>query len=188
MWPSKQTTEAVSEYFASMVKESIIPHPIPFWTFAILHYVAVLYIAYALLTKPINQEYYLYLLGGILVIVSNYYFHGCILTRIEQKVCNDKSWFGLVTLLKHVGVPISKDHVNFYIKYAVTLVVIGVLIRSILNQKYILFAGLGIFLTPLLFVNSQDLSKPDITIMKLSESLGESNTTTHQSHSGSHTY
>lgn len=188
MWPSKQTTEAVSEYFASIVKNSILPPPLPFWILAILHYVVVLYIAYALLTKPFDSNYYIYLLGGIVIIVSNFFFHGCIITRIEQKVSDDKSWFGLVTLLKHIGVPISKDHVNFYIKCAVILVAIGVLVRTLLHKKYILFSALGISLTPLLFVNSQDLSKPDATFMKLSESLGGSSTTTHQSHSGSHTY
>jgi hypothetical protein len=188
MWPSKQTTEAVSEYFSSIVKDSILPPPIPFWILAILHYVVVLYIAYALLTKPINNEYYLYLLGGVIIIVSNFYFHGCILTRIEQKVSGDKSWFGLVTLLKHIGVPISKDDVNFYIKCAVILVALGVLIRTFLHKKYVLFCALGISLTPLLFVNSQDLTKPDPTLMKLSESLGERSTSIHQSHSGSRTY
>lgn len=172
MWPSKQTTEAVSEYFSSLVKDTILPPPIPFWTLAILHYVVVLYIAYALLTKSFDNEYYIYLLGGILIIVSNYYFHGCILTRIEQKVCGDNSWYGLVTLLKYIGVPISKDHVNFYIKYAVTLVALGVLLRALLAKKYTLFTLLGISLTPLFFVNSQDLRKPDTTLMKLSESLG----------------
>jgi hypothetical protein len=70
--------------------------------------------------KKINSLFYCALLVWLLVIASNYYFHGCILTRIERELYNSKEWFGPVTLLlRLLNIEQTKENANWFMKYAI---------------------------------------------------------------------
>ena len=164
MYPCKETTDIVVNYTSNLVNNTQIPDTISPWILVSLHILLIFFIVYKLLTNPINNYYYIYLTVWILIILSNYYFHGCILTRIERNLMNNKEWMGPITLLRHINIPITKDTVNMYIKILSTIVCIGILLKLIKNNKYILFSILLFLFTPLLFFKTQSLVEYDSMI------------------------
>lgn len=162
MLPSPETTEKVVKVFSDILRSLPLPVFTTAWILAYVHYIVVLFIAYQLLTKNINSEYYIYLAAGLLIIISNFYFHGCILTRIEKELFQDQQWFGLISQLRHLNVPITKEQTNYTIKIAVILIAIGVFLKTIKEKQYTLFTILAITLVPLAFVKPQSLFELDI--------------------------
>ena len=49
---------------------------------------------YFLFFYPISNTFYFVLLLWALVLLSNIYFRGCILTKLERHLWNTKKWFG----------------------------------------------------------------------------------------------
>lgn len=157
MFPCKETTDIVVTTIASILHTTQIPDTLIPWFVVTIHIVAVFFLIYKLLTAEINNFYYKYLVAWIIILISNYYFHGCILTRTERFLMNDKEWFGPITLLKYIHVPITKDTVNFYIKIIASVVCTTIILKSFHEKKYSLFLFLTLIFTPLLFLKTQSL-------------------------------
>ena len=49
---------------------------------------------YFLFFYPISNTFYFVLLAWIIILLSNLYFRGCILTKLERYLWNTKKWFG----------------------------------------------------------------------------------------------
>ena len=49
---------------------------------------------YILFFYPISNTFYFILLAWIIILLSNLYFRGCILTKLERYLWNTKKWFG----------------------------------------------------------------------------------------------
>jgi NAD(P)-dependent dehydrogenase (short-subunit alcohol dehydrogenase family) len=114
-----------------------------------------------LIYKPENKHYHVYTIIWILIIYSNYYFHGCILARIEQNIFQDKTWCGPINLILHLFSWINKTNksLNNLVKYYVTAPISIILIFKYFFCKNITDTIIGsilaIILTPLLFIHPQ---------------------------------
>jgi hypothetical protein len=115
-----------------------------------------------LIFRMIKNIDYICTIIWVLIIYSNYYFNGCILSRIEQVVFNDKTWGGPISVLMyplHLYYVPNKQIMNDYIKYfwcapiSTALFFKYVLVDDIFHK---LIGGvLFILLMPLLFIHSQ---------------------------------
>ena len=128
----------------------------------LLHFIAVLHMINKLINSDIVSSYYLYTIIWIIVIYSNYYFHGCILTRIEQYVLQDKTWAGHISILfypLHLFYKPNIQIMNDYIKYfwcapISTTIILKYLFEDSIINKCIGLCLMTIFI-PLLFIYSQ---------------------------------
>lgn len=104
-----------------------------------------------------NGLFYSTILLWLLIIASNYYFHGCILTRVERELYNNKEWFGPVTfLIQLLNVEKTKENANFCMKYLIATPFSVIMMMNLLvNKCYYTFLLLFGILTPLLFIKSQ---------------------------------
>ena len=112
--------------------------------------------------RLINNMDYICSVIWVLIIYSNYYFNGCILSRIEQVVFNDKTWCGPVSVLMyplHLYYTPNKQIMNDYIKYFWCAPISTVLIFKYAMKDDIFHRLIGgvlfILLMPLLFIHSQ---------------------------------
>ena len=64
----------------------------------------------------VNLFYYLCCLIWVIIFILHFYFAGCICTRIERKLLNDKEWWGpwifYFTPLELIGVKITTNLAN----------------------------------------------------------------------------
>jgi NAD(P)-dependent dehydrogenase (short-subunit alcohol dehydrogenase family) len=127
-----------------------------------LHSFFGIFIIYNLIVKDIGILYYIYTIIWIIVIFSNYYFHGCILVKVEQKLFQDKSWIGPINMLfyfLHLFYKPDKNILNNFIKYFICAPVSTLIIlKYIFNNNWttkLIGAILMIILIPLLFIYSQ---------------------------------
>ena len=98
----------------------------------------------------------------IIIISSNYYFHGCILARIERELLQDETWAGPINITLypiHLFYKPNKQILNEYIKYfwatpISTLIILKYLLDDNITNKFIGFALCSV-LIPLLFIHSQ---------------------------------
>jgi hypothetical protein len=69
-----------------------------------------------LIIGKINILFYLSALIWAIIFIFHFYFKGCILTRIERKIWNEKKWWGpwmfLFTPLEKVGVTMTDELAN----------------------------------------------------------------------------
>ena len=128
----------------------------------LLHFIYVIYTMYKLVSADIVSSYYLYTIMWIVMIYSNYYFHGCILTRIEQYILQTKSWAGHVSILffpLHIFYQPNKQIINDYIKYFWCAPISTVIILKYLCEDDYFNKSIGLclmtILIPLLFIYSQ---------------------------------
>jgi hypothetical protein len=130
--------------------------------FVFCHMNAITYMLYKLISAEVGSIYYFYTIIWIIVIYSNYYFHGCILARIEQKIFQDKTWAGPVNIILfplHLFYKPNKQVMNEYIKYfwcapISTAIICKYLLKDSIVNKCIGLMLMTIF-TPLLFIFSQ---------------------------------
>lgn len=64
----------------------------------LIHLLANFISFYFLFLHPLGITFYLIILIWIIILISNYYFHGCILTKLERKLWKNKKWNGLYFL------------------------------------------------------------------------------------------
>ena len=121
-----------------------------------------IFLIYNLMIREINILYYIYTIIWILVIYSNYYFHGCILVRIEQSFFQDKKWNGPINMLfyfLHLFYKPNKDILNDFIKYFICAPISTIIILKYIFDHSNINNFIGIILMtiliPLLFIYSQ---------------------------------
>lgn len=81
-----------------------------------------------------NKYYYISCLIWIIIFLLHFYFKGCILTRIERQLWQDKKWWGpwvfLFTPLEKIGIPLTDELANIiFISWGV-LILSTILFRS----------------------------------------------------------
>lgn len=87
----------------------------------------------------VNLIYYLCCLLWIVIFILHFYFSGCICTRIERKLLNDKEWWGpwifYFTSLEITGIKITSNLANnIFICWGICLSFI-VLLKILYNMK-----------------------------------------------------
>ena len=88
----------------------------------------------------VNLFYYLCCLLWIIIFILHFYFAGCICTRIERKLLNDKEWWGpwifYFTPLELTGIKITANLANnIFICWGICLGVIAFL-KILYSIKY----------------------------------------------------
>ena len=150
--------DTISSSILSVINNNFIAGTI----FIFCHMNSVTYMVYNLIYAEVDSMYYFYTITWIIVIYSNYYFHGCILAKIEQNVLQNKTWVGPISILfypLHLFFKPDKLIMNEYIKYfwcapiSTTIICKYLLEDSIIN-KFIGLILMTIFI-PLLFIFSQ---------------------------------
>ena len=89
-------------------------------------------ILYLLLCK-IDKIYFIFILIWILIIILNFYFNGCVLTRIERYYLKDDKWYGPPTIpFLMLGYPISKQEANNFIYVCSFIITITIIVKLFL--------------------------------------------------------
>jgi NAD(P)-dependent dehydrogenase (short-subunit alcohol dehydrogenase family) len=157
MMPSKETTKYVVDLLVGILKQSGISDKILGIFVVMLHISFGVWAIISLVWNPVNL-YYFFCIGIWLVIIySNYFFHGCILSRVEREFFS-KSWCGPTSLIGMVSnSEITKSFANLFIKYCIAAPISTVVILKLFFYGYkILPLMLSCFLVPLLFISSQE--------------------------------
>jgi NAD(P)-dependent dehydrogenase (short-subunit alcohol dehydrogenase family) len=159
--PSKETTTLIVNFICSLLRETKLPDTLLGIFVVCIHIVFGLWMIFGTIFKSVDFNYYIYIITFLLVIVSNYYFHGCILTRIEVELLLLKNWVGPASLIGFLYDILScekftKITANLIIKYFIgfplaTIVIIKTFLANHIITSSILFC----ILTPLLFLDSQ---------------------------------
>ena len=160
LYGSKQNTEYIVNRFKEIINFPNIDNIFIAGMLAMFHTIFGVFIIISICFININNNVYNFvILGWLLIIYSNYYFHGCILTRVERALYKDNNWYGPATLFFYVfNLEQNKNKVNNTIKYFLAFPFSVILIiRMFFSRNYYRCLILFIILTPLLFINSQAL-------------------------------
>lgn len=159
--PSKETTALIVNFISSLLRETKLPDTL-LGTFVVcVHIVFGLWLIFGIIFRSVDFNYYTYIIGFLSVIVSNYYFHGCILSRIEVELLSLKNWFGPASLIGFLYDIFScekftKITANLIIKYFIGFpLAVILIIKTFLANHAITSSILFCILTPLLFLDSQ---------------------------------
>jgi len=130
--------------------------------FILIHIVSVLFVIYSIINDKVVSYYHAYSFFWIIIIYSNYYFNGCILSRIEKHILQNKTWAGPINLMLyplHLFYKPDKQIMNDYIKFFWVTPVSSFIILKYLFEDNLFNKMIGlIFITllgPLLFLPSQ---------------------------------
>lgn len=105
-----------------------------------------------------NYNPTLIIITWVIIIYSNYYFHGCLLTRLEMAFYNkNENWYGPASFFFHIfGLKQTKTKINNAIKYGIAFPFSVILIvRLFFARNFNISRFLFLVLTPLLYINSQ---------------------------------
>ena len=157
MLPSKETTAATVKLLIEIGTITGLPDTILGICTVIIHITFGIWMLGNLYIKPIGKDLAIIFVIFLIVLASNYYFHGCILSRVERAFFKTKNWCGPVSLLRYLHIDVDTTLANQIIKYGIAAPTASVVIIKLLLSGYIIFGSLfAIILTPLLFVHSQD--------------------------------
>jgi len=168
--PSKENTEFVVNCLVDFLKRSGLSDFYLGSFVVVIHVLFGLTILFALTWYKVDSTYFIYVLLWLITIYSNYFFHGCILSRVEREFftkewCGPASFFGYV--LNH---KVTKTIANYIIKYFIAAPISSIAILKLFFYGYtILSLALCSILVPLLYINSQEtlFNPPEISKTKL---------------------
>ena len=60
----------------------------------LIHLLIQLVSFYFIILHPLGFMFYFIVVVWTFILISNFYFHGCILTKLERKLWNTKEWYG----------------------------------------------------------------------------------------------
>lgn len=158
--PSKENTQQSVDLLADLLRETGLPDIVLGAGVLWFHVVAGGILVLILLFFPCNTMFYfLCVFLWNLVIVSNVYYHGCILSRLERELFHLDGWFGPVSLMNK-AMTVTKDIANFVIKFFFAVPVsVLVVFRFVWNRDtlgVIWPIFLGTFYTAIATSRSQD--------------------------------
>jgi NAD(P)-dependent dehydrogenase (short-subunit alcohol dehydrogenase family) len=184
MIPSKETTKYVVDLLVDILKQSGISDKILGIFVVVLHISFGIWAMISLVWNPVNLYYFFCIGVWLIIIYSNYFFHGCILSRVEREFFS-KSWCGPTSLLGvFFNSKITNTFANMFIKYCIAAPISIVIILKLFAYQYkVISLLLFCVLTPLLFISSQEdifsskkasLQNKVIVITGCSSGLGKS--------------
>lgn len=159
-YPSKEMTEWTVTSLAETLQQSSLPDFFLGWFVLCAHIVGGLSLVLWLLFAPVNSLYGLSVLFWLGILLSNTYFHGCILSRLERRLFHSEEWHGPVSLanicFRLLFTEVTKDISNLIIKYCFAVPVsIIVLLRLVNSEFYLPAFLLGLSFLPFAFATSQ---------------------------------
>ena len=157
---TKYIIDTVSEWMLTLTgKEN---NKVAASIFLLFHMNSVSFILYNLLVSDVSILFYFFTFIWMIIISSNYYFHGCILARIERELLQDETWAGPISISLypiHLFYKPNKQILNDYIKYfwaaPISLFIILKYIIDDDTTNKLIGLALTSILMPLLFIHSQ---------------------------------
>jgi hypothetical protein len=128
-----------------------------------LHMNAMTFMLYNLIVSDVSVLFYFLTFVWFILISLNYYFHGCILAKIERELLQDETWAGPANIMLypiHLFYKPNTQILNDYVKYfwSVPTTVIIILRYLINDDSTNIFIGVALcfILMPLLFIRNPD--------------------------------
>lgn len=91
-----------------------------------------------LILGKINMLYYICCFIWSIVIILHFYFKGCILTRIERTIWQEKKWWGpwifLFTPLEKIGIDMTNELANSIFTCWGIIIILFVFLRLLYNM------------------------------------------------------
>jgi hypothetical protein len=158
----KKYTKCITETISNTILNIFRSRCLAGSLFVLFHIVSALFVIYSLIYNKVVSYYYGYSFLWLIIIYSNYYFNGCILSRIEKHILQDNTWAGPINILFypfHLFYEPNKEIMNNYIKFFWVTPVSSLIILKYLFEDNIFNKLIGvifiILLGPLLFIHSQ---------------------------------
>lgn len=155
---TKCITGTISDIFVKVFGNRLVAGSL----FVLFHIVSVLFVIYSIVYDKVVSYFYIYTFLWLIIIYSNYYFNGCILSRIEKHILQDNTWAGPINLLfypLHLFYKPNKQIMNDYIKFFWATPVSSFIILKYLFEDSFFNKMIGLIfiflLGPLLFIPSQ---------------------------------
>lgn len=157
---TKYIIDTVSEWFLQLTgKEN---NKVAASILILFHMNIMLCLFYNLIVSDVTPLFYFLSFLWMSLISSNYYFHGCILARIERELLQDETWVGPINITLypiHLFYKPNKLILNEYIKYfwaapISAFIILKYILDDNITNKFI-GAALSSILIPLLFIHSQ---------------------------------
>ena len=105
-------------------------------TTVFLHHIPLLALVLCIIILPVNSwEFYLLILIYFLTYLSNLYSRGCVCYKIERRLFNDKTWYGLYNLLELLGMDLNTKIVKKVFFIWASLITLFILLKIYLNKK-----------------------------------------------------
>ena len=97
---SKDNIKQIITWVADNLKSYISPNnQLNGFIVFIIHFLLQILVYFILLTYPIHSIcFYIAFCVWVIIIMSNFYFKGCILLRLERYLWNTKTWYGPIYL------------------------------------------------------------------------------------------
>ncbi len=158
----KKNTKIITDYFSKIFsKYNIQYRTLIGYLISFVHFLLIIWIIiYLLFEKKIDKKYYFYLFIWIIIIYSNYYFHGCIISKIEREILKDNNWCGPISIIinsmKNQNTTINS---NTFILYFSSLIITLIIFSKISLTSTFIFI---LFLVPIIIYD------PNISFNNLS--------------------
>lgn len=158
--PSKEITSQSVDLLVTLLRECGLPDILLGLGVLWFHVGAGVLLVLFLLFFPCDTPFYflcLTLWNGVLL--SNIYFHGCILSRLERELFHMDTWFGPVSLMNSIQT-VTKDIANVVIKFCFAVPVSLFVLFRLIRYRDTLGIGipllLGFFYMAIAFERSQE--------------------------------
>lgn len=144
--PSKEITHQTVDLLVTLLRECGLPDLLLGLGVLWFHVVSGLLLVICLLFFRCDTSFYflcLALWNGVLL--SNVYFHGCILSRLERELFHLDTWFGPVSMMNSIGT-VTKDVANLVIKFCFAVPVSLLVLLRLVYYRDIFGIALPLFL------------------------------------------
>lgn len=112
----KQHTQKITNYIEEKLWMVSNNRYINGFFLVLVHWILTLIPLVYLFIGNINNIYYFCCFIWIMIFIFHFYFKGCIITRVERTIWNEKKWFGpwifLFTPLEKIGIEINNEIAN----------------------------------------------------------------------------
>ena len=106
----KPYIEKAIDLFCNLMSNIFQDDDIAGWVVAtFLHCYPYLIMLFSMLMCPLSNWM---VMGFVITYISNYICHGCLCFRIERKLFNDRSWYGLYGIIEGFGMEVSTENVR----------------------------------------------------------------------------
>lgn len=159
--PGKETTEFVVNTLTTIVRKTGLTDFTVGVIIVVLHFLFGFLMLYSIYFCDVKSMYFIIgFITYLVVIAANYFFHGCIISRLEKALFSPIPWYGPPTVLRFLGIDIDKTLANQIIKYSVTVPAgTAACIKFFIAGYYIPAIFFTSVFTSLLFCHPQELKK-----------------------------
>ena len=135
----KEHTEKLSTFISSLLnKITFDDSKMSGFLLFLIHWIIIGVPTMYILFGEVNVMFFVSCIIYVIVFLLHLYFGGCILTRIERKLWDTKTWYGpwtfLFLILESIGVEMSDKRMNYVYNINATMITLVALARMLWYQ------------------------------------------------------